>query len=221
MNGWILALETTGPQASLLLARNGRVLARRDFTSERTQEQDLFEPLADLLAEMEPADRLVLVLVGTGPGSYNGARVGIAAAQAVAQVHGCPVAGICSFETTPEADLSPHVWAVGDARRGSFFILPIENGRAASEAELWDENHFLRHLAELNGPQITFESPDRLPEGTAARLSSASAEGLIEAWGRLTEEEKTARVATEVAAFYLRPPHITKAKNQQPTNVRP
>ena len=55
----------------------------RTFQSDRNHNAMLFEPLSDLLAN-GGANEVGLVLVGSGPGSYSGTRVGIAAAQGVA-----------------------------------------------------------------------------------------------------------------------------------------
>lgn len=212
---WLLALETSVTQATLALACDGTVVAEQSFTSERSQECDLFPPLRDLLGALPTDEPLATVIVGIGPGSYNGARVGIAAAQAVAQTHRCPVAGLCSFEGIEEWLGAPSVWAVGDARRGSFFILPLVKGRAQSPPHLLGEEEFREALSDHNGPQVTFESPQRLPDGTEATLSRSTARGLLQSWLRRTPEERERICATTPEAFYLRPPHITKSRKGQ------
>lgn len=209
---WLLALETSVTRATLALARNGTVVGERSFTSERSQECDLFPPLQALLGELPAGESLATIIVGTGPGSYNGARVGIAAAQAVASIHGCPVAGLCSFEGVDLALKHPAVWAVGDARRGSFFILPLQQGRPQLPPQLLDEEDFRETTQGLAGPLITFESLDRLPSGTAARESRSTAQGLLRAWLTRSADEQKILSTAETEAFYLRPPHITKSK---------
>lgn len=211
-NQLILALETSVTRATLILADEGGIRARKSFQSERSQECDLFGPLQELLANLSDNEALSGIIVGTGPGSYNGARVGIAAAQAIAQVHGCRVAGLCSFEGVPEASGNETVWAVGDARRGSYFLMPVQNGRAQTPPRLLEEEEFLAELARCEGPKVTFESSDRLPEEVDCYESQSDAEGLLIAWlARSTEEQETL-LNTSVEAFYLRPPHITKSK---------
>lgn len=214
-NTWLLALETSVTRATLALACDGTVVAEQSFTSERSQECDLFPPLRDLLGALPTGETLATVIVGTGPGSYNGARVGIAAAQAVAQTHRCPVAGLCSFEGIEEWLGAPSVWAVGDARRGSFFILPLIEGRAQSPPQLLGEEQFRKTLAGFDGPRVTFESPQRLPTDTAATLSRSTARGLLQSWLRRSPEERDRICATTPEAFYLRPPHITKSRKSQ------
>jgi tRNA threonylcarbamoyladenosine biosynthesis protein TsaB len=212
-DSWILALETTVPHATLALAHQGTVVAERSFESERSQECDLFPPLRDLLEKLPDGRTLATVIVGTGPGSYNGARVGIAAAQAVAQVHGAPVAGLCSFEATAEALDHPLVHAVGDARRGSFFLLPLIEGQAQTPPQLFPGPEFSRTLTRLpEVPVITFESPERLPPGSGARQTTPDARGLLAAWWRRSPAEQKAILSSPPEAFYLRPPHITRSK---------
>lgn len=213
---WILALETSVPNATLVLARNGEILAQRAFTSERSQECDLFAPLGDLLAELPKGEQLHTIIIGTGPGSYNGARVGIATAQAVAQVHRCGIAGLCSFEGVPEAFQNKTIWAVGDARRGSYFLMPVINGRAQTPPRLLEETEFLVQFAESSGPKVTFESRDRLPEGIEIIENHSTAKGLLESWLSRSPEEQEALLSRPTEVFYLRPPHITKAKKIAP-----
>jgi len=70
------------------------------------------------LADME------LIAVATGPGSFTGIRVGLAAAQGWAKAFGVPVRGVSVLEALVEAAQIRAVWAVPilDARRGEFFV---------------------------------------------------------------------------------------------------
>ena len=208
----ILALETSVTQATLILADESGVRARKSFQSERSQECDLFGPLQEILGNLSDNEKLSAIVIGTGPGSYNGARVGIAAAQAIAQVHGCRVAGLCSFEGVAEVENNDTVWAAGDARRGSYFLMPVEKGRAQTPPRLLEENEFLSEVAKVNGPKVTFESPERLPDGVECHESHSSAEGLLKSWLARLPEEQEELLNAPVEAFYLRPPHITKSK---------
>ena len=211
---WILVLETSVTEASLVLACDGEIHARSSFTSERSQEVDLFPPLQEILSSLPSTERLSTIIIGTGPGSYNGARVGIAAAQAIAQTHQCSVAGLCSFEGVTQIRNSLQAWAIGDARRGSFFIMEILNGKSTSKPDLLEHSEFLDRLASCDGPIATFENPDRLklPDGHSVIEASSTAEVLLESWLSRSSEEKDALLKIPVEAFYLRPPHITKAK---------
>ena len=211
---WILVLETSVTNASLVLACDGEIKARSNFTSERSQEVDLFPPLQEILTSLPPGERLSTIVIGTGPGSYNGARVGIAAAQAIAQTHNCSVAGLCSFEGVTQLRSAPISWAAGDARRGSFFLMKLIDGKATFAPELLEHSEFLSRLASCDGPVATFENPDRLklPEGHQVVESVSAAEILLDAWLSRSPSEQEAILKIPAEAFYLRPPHITKAK---------
>ncbi|MDA7882092.1 tRNA (adenosine(37)-N6)-threonylcarbamoyltransferase complex dimerization subunit type 1 TsaB [Akkermansiaceae bacterium] len=211
---WIFVLETSVTNASLVLACDGEIKARSNFTSERSQEVDLFPPLQEILATLPSDERLSTIVIGTGPGSYNGARVGIAAAQAIAQTHGCRVAGLCSFEGVTQLQSAPKSWAVGDARRGSFFLMELRDGKISSAPELLEHTEFLSRLSSCEGPIATFENPERLnlPEGHSVIEATSSAEALLASWLSRGPAEKEALLNIPPEAFYLRPPHITKAK---------
>jgi tRNA threonylcarbamoyladenosine biosynthesis protein TsaB len=202
---WTLAMETSVAQATLALARDDQIIARATFHSERSQEVDLFAPLADILGALPSGKTLDAVVLGTGPGSYNGARVGIAAGQALAQVHHCDVAGLCSFESAPDI-----AWAAGDARRGSFFLMPI-----GGKPELFEHQEFLQKLEDCSGGIGTFESVEKL--NCPARLVqqvTPTAEGLLQTWLRRSESEKEELRKIPPEAFYIRPPHITISKKK-------
>ena len=213
---WILALETSVTDATLLLAHEGEVVEQCSFSSERSQECDLFSTLETILAGLPADQRLSQIIIGTGPGSYNGARVGIATAQAIAQTHGCRVAGMCSFEGVPEVSENETIWAIGDARRGSYFLMPVINGRAQPPPLLLEENDFLSRLLECEGPKITFESPARLPQGIECTKTQSTARGLLKSWLARSPEDMEILLNSPAEAFYLRPPHITKSKKTLP-----
>ena len=217
-NHTILALETSVAQATMILANESGILSQKSFRSERSQECDLFTPLLDLLSKLPSDEKLSAVVIGIGPGSYNGTRVGIATAQAIAQVHGCRVAGLCSFEGVPEAFLNETIWAVGDARRDSYFLMPIQNGRAQIPPKLLDKEEFSRFLARCEGPKVTFEPLQRLPENIDCLESHSNAEGLLKSWLARSSAEQEDLLNMPVEAFYLRPPHITKSKKSEPTD---
>ena len=98
----ILAIETSVPEASIALWSDGDWLFEAEFVSDRNHNSMVFEPLAEALALLEGRE-LSTVLVGTGPGSYSGTRIGIAAAQGLAIAKSCPAAGIGSIAATPPA----------------------------------------------------------------------------------------------------------------------
>ena len=100
----ILALDTsTAACTAALFDADGGCIARRDEMIGRGHSERLVPMIAELL-DGRTADHL---LVGVGPGSFTGIRVGIAAAQGLAIGWGCDVHGMSSlarrFSPTPLA----------------------------------------------------------------------------------------------------------------------
>ena len=103
-----LILETSTPNASLATTEPGGRIEQREFTSDRSHNAVLFSPLKELLDTRETLE-IGLVLVGSGPGSYSGTRVGIAAAQGVAIACGCPAVAVPSILAVPIGAKRGHV----------------------------------------------------------------------------------------------------------------
>lgn len=213
-----LVLETSTPHASLAtIAADGR-LEQREFTSDRSHNAVMFAPLKELLdarAEVE----IGLVLVGSGPGSYSGTRVGIAAAQGVAIASGCPAVALPSILAVPSAEGGAAGLAIGDARRGSFWTARMENSRLLAEPELTDAGGLAAIVLESVAAGIavfSFEDPARFPLPpevlSQVRLEFPNAQRLWRAW-QLTDPETRERWTRETPQpIYLKPPHITPAK---------
>lgn len=104
----ILALETSGELGSVACLREGRVCGAREFNSRQDACRRL-PPLVRDLLESRILSRAELrgLAVSLGPGSFNGLRVGVAFAKALAHALSLPVVGI----STPEA------WAYESAAR--------------------------------------------------------------------------------------------------------
>jgi tRNA threonylcarbamoyladenosine biosynthesis protein TsaB len=220
-----LVFETSTPHASLALAgRAGRV-ELREFRSDRNHNALLFAPLQELLHDGGHRE-IGLVLVGSGPGSYSGTRVGIAAAQGVAMALACPAVAVPSILAVPSAANGAACLAIGDARRGSFWSARVENFCLAGEPELCDANGLEAVLSAAAAQGIgvfSFEDPSRFPlPGVLARLVKPEfpdAVRLWQAWLGTSEENRRKWSAEIPQPHYLKPPHITPAK--RPPLVRP
>ncbi len=207
--------ETSSPTASLLLAGSDGILVERSFTSDRSHNAVLFGPLSEVLAAISPQE-IGLVLVGSGPGSYSGTRVGLAAAQGVALAAGCPVVAVPSVIAAPSA-LAGSCLVIGDARRGSYWTAAVENGRLVREPELTDESGFHKLLegAEL---LVSFEDAARtkFPTERAISFEQPTAALLWQAWSSAALAVQQAWANEPPQPHYLRPPHITESKRAWP-----
>ncbi len=123
MSDVFLAVELSTARGSVAVAAGCEVLFEAEFGAGRSHNALLFEPLR---AALEAAgDRLGGIVVGTGPGSYTGVRIAIAAAQGVALSRRVPVAGVSSLLACCEA---VDYGVVGDARRGRFYVAVVRGG---------------------------------------------------------------------------------------------
>ncbi|MFC7339126.1 tRNA (adenosine(37)-N6)-threonylcarbamoyltransferase complex dimerization subunit type 1 TsaB [Haloferula chungangensis] len=207
----ILAIESSTPRASLALLRDSTVIFESGFESDRNHNSMLFEPLQQAIAALDGA-ALEAVVIGTGPGSYSGTRVGIAAGQGVAMVHGCPAVGLSSLLAT---GISSGV-AIGDARRGSAWWADVRPGEVPQPEML--------ATAELAGkiagsaPVFSFEETQSLglPAELAVQKCWPTAVHLAEAWRVMPDEVKRELATLPPQPAYLRPPHITEAKKGHP-----
>jgi tRNA threonylcarbamoyladenosine biosynthesis protein TsaB len=113
----ILAFDTATDVASSALVRDGRVLGERASRAVRILD-DVHELLAEAEMEPESVDGLV---VGTGPGSYTGLRMGLVTARALSFSLGAPVAGVSTLAALAAG--APGAVPVIDGRRGEVFTL--------------------------------------------------------------------------------------------------
>jgi tRNA threonylcarbamoyladenosine biosynthesis protein TsaB len=220
-----LVLETSTPHASLATIEGDGSIEFREFTSDRSHNAVLFGPLRELL-DARKSPRIGLVLVGSGPGSYSGTRVGIAAAQGVAIASGCPAVAVPSILAVESAKNGARGLAIGDARRGSFWTAAIGESHLHSDPKLTDAAGLLRSVkAALSEeiPVFTFEPRDRFPLPaeiiSGIQLEFPDARRLWHAWSAAPADARESWSATPPQPIYLKPPHITPAK--RPWLVQP
>jgi tRNA threonylcarbamoyl adenosine modification protein YeaZ len=112
----ILALDTATAVATSALVRDGAVLGERASVPIR-----VLEDVDALLREagMEPRD-LDAIVVGTGPGSFTGVRLGLGAVRGLAFALDLPVAGVSTLAALAAA--APDAVPVIDAKRREVFV---------------------------------------------------------------------------------------------------
>ena len=116
----ILAIDTsTAACTAALFDEAGECLASRDEIIGRGHSERLV-PMLDELLDGRRAD---LILVGVGPGSFTGIRVGIAAAQGLAIAWGCDLAGMSSLALlVAGTSAGSSVAAAVDGGHGELFV---------------------------------------------------------------------------------------------------
>jgi tRNA threonylcarbamoyladenosine biosynthesis protein TsaB len=112
-----LALDTATDVATVALVEDDRVLGERRSRAVRVL-ADAHDLLHEAGRRTQELDRLV---VGTGPGSFTGTRIGLAAARGLALALDLPTAGVSTL--TALAAGAPGAVPVIDARRREVFTL--------------------------------------------------------------------------------------------------
>jgi tRNA threonylcarbamoyladenosine biosynthesis protein TsaB len=94
----ILILDTaTRTPVVAVAATDGTVMAERHWQSRHRHGEELLGRIEEVLAEIGAGRRdLTGVVVGTGPGSFTGLRIGLATAKTIAYALGIPIAGVSS-----------------------------------------------------------------------------------------------------------------------------
>jgi len=119
-----VALETSSARPSVA-ARLGARIETATLAGDRAHASDLLPVLEGLLGRLGagPA-RIGAVLVGTGPGSYTGLRVGIATALGLVRGAGADLFGVPSLEAMAFGELERGASAAFllDARQGELYL---------------------------------------------------------------------------------------------------
>lgn len=203
----ILALETSTPRGSIALWRDGRLAGVREFYSKRAHNSVLFAPLEALL--QAPED-LEMIVAGTGPGSYTGVRVGIAAAIGVSLARGVPVIGMPSICALAHTEGLERYAVCGDARRGAWWWAEMEGGTLTQPPVTGTPEETSARAARWSGRIFTVDAAS--PPMCDATVTWPKAELLAAAAGRLPEPA-VARLATVAPEpIYLTSPFVTVSK---------
>ena len=210
MSHAILAIELSTPTGQLAGVRAGEVLNESAFTSNRSHNSMLYAPLAEAL---EAAGKtLGLIVVGTGPGSYTGVRIGIAAAHGVALSRQVPVVGLPSIAALSD---EPSYCVIGDARRGKFYTVRVTQGALQGALELHDEAGLREWSARHAGePCFTSDAvvPLALPGVVIAQPNAAL---LAQLAAKLNAQDVERLTAHALEPLYITEAFITTAKKKK------
>ncbi len=154
----LLALDTSTPIGSVALLENGEIASR--CTDRPNAHAETLLGLIDQLFvttgwQAAEVDRVV---VGVGPGSFTGVRVGVALATGIARGLNVPLFGIGSLAAMAfgvPSDISANRITVVDARRGELFIAEYSaDGSECSPPRLASPEQVTEELRERNDAQI-------------------------------------------------------------------
>jgi tRNA threonylcarbamoyladenosine biosynthesis protein TsaB len=167
-----VALETSARPPSVAVRQKGE-LRSAALAPDRPHASDLLTALDGLLSALgaRSAD-IRAVIVGTGPGSYTGLRVGVATAFGLSRGSGACLFGVPSGETIAYAELEPGTEGVVliDARQEELYYAHYR--RIAEEVEI------VRAPCVLRAEEVASALPHDIPifgdaaAAAAARLSA-------------------------------------------------
>ncbi len=127
----LLALDTATDCATAALATDGVIVVERARAAPGAAAREVLALVDDVLAAGGVGiGDLDGIVVGTGPGSFTGIRIGMATATALADAASLPLAGVSTLTALCEAAPSAAV-AVIDARRREVFAAGPDLAAAA------------------------------------------------------------------------------------------
>ena len=218
-HGTVLAIETSSRRGSVALhGADGR---RHEITLERAKAHAsvLLPAIAELFerADADSAETIGCdaIVVGTGPGSYTGLRVGIATALGLARGMGAKLRGVPSVEALAYAELEPsdEGAVVLNARASEFYFARYRRERddvhvlhppcvlkaLELRAHLERESLILAEESVAEAASLAEDVVRRLRANTIPKASAVLTLGIA----RLSEHGP--QTAEEVEPLYLRP----------------
>lgn len=206
-----LAVNTANTVLSVALCDDGEVLYH--FSAPETRDQGgllLGHVQKALAAAGIGYDSLDLMAVVTGPGSFTGIRIGLAAMRALAMAAGKPLIGLSSFDlfSVNAEERALNVVAVEAWREELYFRAgdaPPVNEAPSVFAERLDKEHVGPIV--LSGDAAEKLSPF-LPQARVVG-PPADARRLAQEAIRIFAREGVSAVQQRPAPFYLRPADVT------------
>lgn len=209
----ILALDTSSPTGSLAALRDENVIGNVPTWAQELHSARAFVEVESLLKEVSLGlDAFDLFAAATGPGSFTGLRVGLAAVKGWAEIYQKPIAAVSTLEAI--AAQSPRSRSTGallvpvlDARRGQFYFAFYRSAGDGAQ----------RHLA-LEGNECV-ATPEELVQAIETRsddseiaLVTPTPEAIREMLSRF-ETSRAAKVRMDEASPILAP-HIGRVGYQ-------
>lgn len=214
-----LLIETATQVCSVVLASEGRILARRDSDVPNAHSTRLSVFIQEVLDEnrLTPRD-LGAVCVSAGPGSYTGLRIGVSSAKGICYALGIPLVSVPTLLSMAALYYRQHpeykglVCPMIDARRMECYTMVVAPGLDVlrpTAADVITEGIFDEYL---NRDEVTFigdgaaKTRPLLGNHPNARFDDSfrlSAEGMIDLAAQRLTEGKTEDVAY-FEPFYLK-----------------
>jgi tRNA threonylcarbamoyladenosine biosynthesis protein TsaB len=163
----ILSFDASTQRGSVALVHGLQVLRELFIETPRGRGGALFSALEEILGNASNVERVV---VGVGPGSYNGVRSAIAAAWGIATARQIPLVGISSLLGLDEGSYC----AIGDARRSQYFFAHVRAGNFVTEPKLVAKDQLEGVLRETPLLPVFASAPVEFLRDVTVRAPSAA-----------------------------------------------
>jgi len=195
----ILAIDSSGEKGSAALVEEGRIVREISFAGGRARGGGAAFAIEDLAACGESIESVV---VGLGPGSYNGIRSAVAAAWGFSMARGAGLTGISSLLGIATGEYL----AVGDARQGHYYFAHVSGGKFLVEPCLVTPEAMLAAVA--RNQELPIYTPAELTMLPGAVVTAPQA-ALLASYA-----DRPPVSFLMPKPLYLKPPHITKPREK-------
>jgi len=215
----LLAFDTASEACSAAVLDGGRLVSRSEVIG-RGHAEALMPMIAAVMAEARVSfDDLERIVVTTGPGSFTGVRVGIAAARGFALVGSVPVVGISTLAAHADRARATHpgevVLAVLAAGRGELYgAVYAADGTEAVPAAAASAAHFAALVAE--GTVLAGSGADAVAELLPGPVAVAHRDTAVDIAVLCRLGARAPEPSAPPRPLYLRPPD---AKPQQAARI--
>jgi tRNA threonylcarbamoyladenosine biosynthesis protein TsaB len=125
-----LAIDTSEARGSVAVFSDGTAIARKNHQDASDYSVWLLPTVDQALLEAGiKMERIDLLAVATGPGSFTGLRVGLTSVKAWAEVYGKPIVGVSRLEAmaSTQKTTAGFIASCYDAQRGQLFAAIYRN----------------------------------------------------------------------------------------------
>lgn len=196
----ILAVETSGPLASVALVRDGALVAERSFEARMTLNQHLADRVREVVGGPIAGADLDALAVGIGPGSFTGVRVGVAMSKAMAHALHLPLLGVSAPEAIAaglEAEAGTAVCVLQRARADEMYVTALTIDADGEPVECAPTRVLSLTRALARAHDALGRSPDVVCGDAAVRFAAQVAAALPHT--QLGDERHALARATQVA----------------------
>lgn len=152
----ILAVDTSSKICAVAILEDSNAIDEIKLDNGKTHSENLMPILKEVLEKNNiTLDKIDLIAVSVGPGSFTGIRIGIASIKSIAEVYKLPVASVTSLETlarnieTEDADTT--IVSLIDAKNNQVYAGFFDNQYNLKENEYADDiNVILEKASKYN-----------------------------------------------------------------------